>query len=78
MIFFLNININKIIITDSTFSRVLKIFIIFFSHQSSLLKCFFITALQFAFFDHTANKIVSLPKHDLKGLLNLSSMHTNL
>ena len=56
---YFNIIINTIIITDSTFSRVLKITSLV-SHlviTSSLLKCFFITSLQY--FDHTANKIVN-------------------
>ena len=43
---YFNITINIGIITDPTFSRVLKIFIILLVITSSLLKCFFITSLQ--------------------------------
>ena len=38
--------INIIIITDPTFSRVLKILIVFFSHDNFFVKMFFITSLQ--------------------------------
>ena len=60
MIFYFNITINVIIITDPTFSRVLKIFIIFFGHRKFFVKMFFhhITAI-FTFFNYTANKIVT-------------------
>ena len=60
MISYFNININISIITDPTFSRVLKIFIIFFSHHKFSVKMFFhhITGI-FTFFNHAANKIVN-------------------
>ena len=72
---------NISIIIDPTLTRVLKNFIIYFSHHIFFIKmfCHHITAA-LAFFYHLINEIgnSSLPKYDLEGLLNLSSTHTNL
>ena len=42
-----NITLNINIITNPTFSRVLKIFIIFFSHYKFLVNFLFITSIQY-------------------------------
>ena len=80
IISYFNITINKIIITVSTFSRVVKIFIALVSHHKFLLKCFFITSVQYLL-PSTMLLIklyaLSLAEYDLKGLLNLSSTYTN-
>ena len=76
-----NIILNIIITTDQKFSRVLKIFIVLFGHYKFFVKMFFhhITGIV-TFFHHTINEMqtASSPKYVLKGLLNLSSTHTNL
>ena len=76
-----NIILNIIITIDEKFSRVLKLFIVLFSHYKFFVKMFFhcLTAIV-TFFHHTINEmqIVYLPKYVLKGLLNLPSTHTNL
>ena len=55
-----NIIINIIIVTDRTFSRVLEISIVLFSHHKFFVKMLFhhVTAI-FTFFDHIINKIVN-------------------
>ena len=59
MIFYSNITIN-INITNPTFNRVLKIFIMFFSYHKLIVKMFFHhISTRFAFFDHTINKTVN-------------------
>ena len=57
---YLNIIINIIAITNPTLSRVLKIFIAFFSDRKFFVKMFFhyVTAI-FIFFDHTINEVVN-------------------
>ena len=57
---YFNIILNIIIATDPTFRKVLKIFIIFFSHHKFFVKIFFyhVTAI-FTLFDHIINKIVN-------------------
>ena len=47
MISYFNISRNVIIVTNPTFSRALKVFIVFFSHHKFLIKIFFITPLQY-------------------------------
>ena len=81
MISYFNITFNKSIITDSTFSRDLNIFFIFFIHNKFLLWCLFITQLQYLI--TLALLQIKLwpafwPKYHLKVLLNWSSTHTNL
>ena len=60
MISSINIIVNIIIVTDPTFSWVLKIPSIFFSYHKLFVKMFFhhITAI-FTFFDYATNKIVN-------------------
>ena len=56
-----SIIVNIIIVTNPTFSRVLKLFIVFFSHHRFFVRPFFFyhfTAI-FSFSDHTTNKIVN-------------------
>ena len=60
MISYFNITINISIITDLIFSRVLKIFIIFFSHHKFFVKmCFYHFTTILTFFDHNTNKTVN-------------------
>ena len=61
MMSYFNITINISIITNLAFSRVLKIFIILFSHCKFFVKILFhhfTTVL--AFFNHAINKIVNI------------------
>ena len=58
MISYFNIIINVIITLNPPFSRVLKIFIMIFSHHKFFVKMFFDHVATISnFFDHTANKI---------------------
>ena len=60
MISYFNFTINIIALTGPTFYRVLKIFIVFFSHHKFLVKMFFhhfITIV--TFFNYTMNEIVN-------------------
>ena len=56
MIYYFNIKLNKSIITNPTFCRVLKIFIIFFSHNKFFIKMLFYHATIFTFFNRISNK----------------------
>ena len=59
MISYFSIIINIIIITYTTFSRVLKSSLSSLVIASSLLSFFYHVIAIFTFFDHTANKIVN-------------------
>ena len=59
MITYFHISMNMIIATDPTFSKILKIFLVFFSHHKLFVKMFLhhVTAI-FTFCDHIIIKIV--------------------
>ena len=73
---YFNITLNVSIVTNLTFSRVLKIFSVFFNHLKMFLH--HITTV-FTFFNDSANKLVNsiFIKVRFKRLTNLSSTHTN-
>ena len=48
-IFYFNITINIIIVTDLIFGRIFEIFIVFFSYYKFFVKVFFITSPQYLF-----------------------------
>ena len=48
-IFYFNITINIIIVTDLIFGRIFEIFIVFFSYYKFFVKVFFITSSQYLF-----------------------------
>ena len=60
MMSYFNITINMTIITDPAFSRVLKIFNIFFNHHTFFVKMFLSLHYNTIYFlDHTINKVVN-------------------